>query len=435
MENLHSLVDLPVVGSYAEYEYNRLLFLSKCAREHGKVVRFKDFVYITTDADLCDQLLLRTHKDTVASPPNGTPGIDNTDIDISADKQSWRAHRTRLNEGLHQRVISAHYDQAVEIIYHHLDTWQTGKKFLLPKKLRPLICQLVLEHFFGPQGEEYVQLFDTYIHARLDFLNSPFSFPQWVPTPTSLRHKHSREKARAALKTLIRQRRQAPASQPDLLFHFMHTPDAQGHLYFDDELLMHLLTLIPLGIPNTVAALSWIWYLLASSPQQAARLYQERDAVVGQGVPTPEHLTRLPYLGAVIKEALRLYPPIWQLGRDVARPCTLHEYQCQPGQAFLIDLYHLHRDASAFADPETFLPERWLAETTATVPPRGSYLPFGSGPSKCPGERLATQEIMLIILLIAARFTLRIPDVHRIDIQPDIMIHPKNMHVIVERRV
>ena len=110
----------------------------------------------------------------------------------------------------------------MEIINHHLDTWEIGKKFLLSKKLRLLICQLVLEHFFGPQGKEYVQIFDTYSHARLDFLNSPFSFPKWVPTLTSLRHKHSREKAHAALKMLIQQRRQAPVSQPDLLFHFMH---------------------------------------------------------------------------------------------------------------------------------------------------------------------------------------------------------------------
>jgi cytochrome P450 len=332
-------------------------------------------------------------------------------------------------------VIAAHYDQTVEIINHHLDTWEIGKKFLLSKKLRILICQLVLEHFFGPQGKEYVQTFDAYIHARLDFLNSPFSFPKWVPIPTSLRHNHSRGKAYAALKRLIQQRRQAPVFQPDLLFHFMHTPDAQGHLYSDDELLVHLLTLIPLGIPNTVAALSWIWYLLASSPQQAARLYQERDAIVGQEVPTPEHLARLLYLKAVIKESLRLYPPIWQLGRDVVRPCTLHGYQCQPGQAFLINTYQLHRDANVFADPETFLPERWLAEPTATVPPRGSYLPFGSGPSKCPGERLATLEIMLIILLITARFTLRISDDCPVSIKPDILLHPKNMHIIVERRV
>jgi cytochrome P450 len=278
METLYSLTELPVVGDYEEYEYNRLLFLSKCAREHGKIVRYKDFVYITTDADLCDQLLLRTHKDTVISPPKGIPGVNNTNIDISAERQERRTRRTKLNNGLHQRVISAHYDQTVEIINHHLDTWEMGKKFLLSKKLRILICQLVLEHFFGPQGKEYVHIFDTYIHARLDFLNSPFSFPTWVPTPTSLRHKYNRENARAALKMLIQQRHQAPVSQPDLLFHFMYTPDAQGHLYSDDELLMHLLTLIPLGIPNTVAALSWIWYLLASSPQKAARLYQERDA-------------------------------------------------------------------------------------------------------------------------------------------------------------
>jgi cytochrome P450 len=423
------------VGNYEEYEYNRLAYLSKCTREYGKIVRYKDFVYITTDADLCNQLLLNTHRDTVISPNKGTPGINNTHIDVSADKQLWRTHRTKLNRGLHQQVISAHYEQTVEIINHHLDTWEVGKKFLLPKKLRMLICQLVLEHFFGPQGKEYVQIFDTYIHARLDFLNSPFSFPKWVPTPTSLRHKQSRKKAYTALKKLVQERRQTPSSQPDLLFHLMHTPDAEGHLYSDDELLMQLLTLIPLGIPNIVSALSWVWYLLASSPQQAARLYQERDALIGQGGPTPEHLTCLPYLNAVIKESLRLYPPIWQIGRDVARPCTLHEYQCQPGQAFMINLYQLHRDAGVFADPETFLPDRWLAEPTATVPPSGSYLPFGSGPSKCPGARLTTHVLMLIILLTTARFTLRLADAHAVNIQPDIIIHPKNMYVIAEKRV
>src|SRR5690348_16339419 len=107
MKNSPSLTDLPVVGSYEEYEYNRLLYLNKCAREHGKIVRYRDFVYITTEADLCEQLLLRTHKDTVISSPNGIPGRDNTTIDIATEKQSWRAHRTKLNKGLHQQVIFA----------------------------------------------------------------------------------------------------------------------------------------------------------------------------------------------------------------------------------------------------------------------------------------------------------------------------------------
>src|SRR5262245_10436024 len=85
----------------------------------------------------------------------------------------------------------------------------------------------------------------------------------------------------------------------------------------------NVLSIFLAGYETSAVALAWIWYLLARHPEVAGRVRREIDQVIGARVPTERDLPALVYVDAVMKEALRLYPPIWMTGREASQDITL----------------------------------------------------------------------------------------------------------------
>jgi cytochrome P450 len=108
---------------------------------------------------------------------------------------------------------------------------------------------------------------------------------------------------------------------------------------------------------------------------------------------------------AVIKESLRLYPPVWAMGREVSDPVELGSYQLEVGTQVLIPIWANQRRSDWYHEPDSFRPERWMTGETADLPPY-AFFPFGAGVRSCLGERLAYQEIGLVLRAIVSRFRL-----------------------------
>ncbi|EKM55979.1 uncharacterized protein PHACADRAFT_174150 [Phanerochaete carnosa HHB-10118-sp] len=176
------------------------------------------------------------------------------------------------------------------------------------------------------------------------------------------------------------------------------------------------------GSDPTSAALSTIVYCLLTHPQAYARLQTEVD----QFYPPEEdsldqkHHTSMPYLEAVINEAMRLYPvvpsgtqraPERGSGGFVAGPHFIPEWT-----SIRAPTWSLHRDARNFAQPDAFLPERWLApedrDATGLASPGGAhdmraFVPFSYGPRNCVGKNLAMVEMKVVLTHMLQRLRLR----------------------------
>jgi cytochrome P450 len=111
----------------------------------------------------------------------------------------------------------------------------------------------------------------------------------------------------------------------------------------------------------------------------------------------------LRFTAATVKEALRLYPPVWSMGREVLADTVLDGERLAPGTDVWICLYRLQRDARWYDDPERFQPERWLEKP---APPPFTYLPFGVGARVCIGQRFALTEAVLGLATVLARWRL-----------------------------
>jgi cytochrome P450 len=159
--------------------------------------------------------------------------------------------------------------------------------------------------------------------------------------------------------------------------------------------------------PGGLAA---VWYLLGRSPQVAQRLHEELDRVLGAEPYSPAADPELPYLDAVIAEALRLYPPARYVDRCPVSDTAIAGTPVRRGTNILISPLVTHHERSLYDRPAEFLPERWLSRKTQASPHRGTYLPFGAGSHACIGEPLARLIMATTLATVARRWRFRIDD-------------------------
>jgi cytochrome P450 len=215
---------------------------------------------------------------------------------------------------------------------------------------------------------------------------------------------------RRAVLAMLRERREEESrtgsSSDDLMHRLMKARDPDsGQSMNDEQLVDNLLTFYLAGHETTARALSWTLYLIARSPQWAVILEEEIARVTGGEPVRSEHVERLVQVQQVLKESMRLYPPVPLLSRQCVVPARLGDVDVQPGATVVLPIYAIHRHSKRWEDPDMFDPTRFAPENEAKIP-RYQYLPFGAGPRICIGMAFAMLEAtaMLATLLQKARF-------------------------------
>jgi cytochrome P450 len=196
------------------------------------------------------------------------------------------------------------------------------------------------------------------------------------------------------LRAEIRERRRDPLveARDDLLSLLCHAEQGDGTPMTETELRDEMLTLLIAGQETTSAAMAWTFERLAHAPRVADRLARELRGGAEGGE----------YLDAVVRESLRLRPPVPVLARKAKVPLQLGEYVVPPGWVVMPSPYLLHREESLYPRPDEFLPERFLV----SPPPRGAWLPFGGGVRHCMGTHLAELEIRIVLREFLSRVKL-----------------------------
>jgi cytochrome P450 len=187
------------------------------------------------------------------------------------------------------------------------------------------------------------------------------------------------------------------------------------------QILNEFLTFLTAGSETTPSAMAWCCYLLASHPEIQEELRAEVAGFDVEANKTVQAIQGLPLLQAVIKEALRLYPPVWALGRRTLQTTSLGGHELPPGTQVFYSVYAIQRDESVYEDANEFKPHRWI--DNAKKYPRTAFLPFGAGVRNCIGEHFAWIETSLAILNILQRYEL--------SLQPGQQVPPAAMGALV----
>jgi len=192
----------------------------------------------------------------------------------------------------------------------------------------------------------------------------------------------------------------------------------------DAEVRDEVMTLFLAGHETTANALSWTFYLLSRNDAVSARLRAEIDAALGGRTPTMQDLPRMPYALQVFKEAMRLYPPGYIVGRESLREVELGPYTLPAKTTVFINIYGMHHRAKYFPDPEKFDPDRFTPEGEKQIA-RSSYIPFGGGPRICIGNQFALIEGHIVLAALAQRVIFEATSSAEVEPEPLITLRPR----------
>ncbi|MET0284529.1 MAG: cytochrome P450, partial [Polyangiales bacterium] len=158
------------------------------------------------------------------------------------------------------------------------------------------------------------------------------------------------------------------------------------------------------------------------------------DRVLGGRPARADDLANMPFLDAVIREALRLYPPAYAFGREVVEPFKLGGVLLPKGAQVITSPWAMHRNPRYWRAPESFMPARWLDGETKKLP-RYAYMPFGGGHRICIGSHFALLEAGLLLATLMQQATLDVRPGFRMQLSPVVTLRPANgLPVTVHRR-
>ncbi|HEX4332755.1 MAG TPA: cytochrome P450 [Usitatibacter sp.] len=243
-----------------------------------------------------------------------------------------------------------------------------------------------------------------------DILYVSMGFPGWLPRPGMFRSARAVHALRSRVLGVVKDREaagQAARATDDLLGRLIAARDPESGRSMDDgQLVDNLLTFYLAGHETTAKGLTWMLYLMSRSPQWSARLEDEVDGVAGTGAIGAEHVERLVLTQQVVKEAMRLYPPVPIMTRQVVAEASLGGHALSPGTSVMMSIYAIQRHAKRWARPHEFDPSRFSPENEAKIP-RYQYMPFGAGPRICIGMPFAMLEATAILATLVQRARFR----------------------------
>jgi cytochrome P450 len=235
-------------------------------------------------------------------------------------------------------------------------------------------------------------------------IESPVSLPEKVPTPANRRFVESRTVLERIMERIISSRHRVDEQPDDLLGRLMTVRDEEtGEGMTDGQVRNELMTFMFGGHETVAAGMAWTWYLLSKHPEVRRKIQAEVDEVLGDRTPTRDDIWNLKYLGRVINESLRLYPPVSLISRTPIQDDVVGGYQIPKGSMCLISAFVSHRHPDFWDNPEGFDPDRWLPERSEGRS-KNAWFPFSGGPRQCIGGYFGLIEMHIVISMVLQRY-------------------------------
>ncbi|GAB6046952.1 cytochrome P450 [Methyloparacoccus murrellii] len=414
---------LPLLGHILAFGKNPHLFMMSLREQLGDVAEFKmfhqDMVLLT--GDKASEAFYRApdeQLDQGAAYKIMTP-IFGQGVVFDAPIRKKNQQLQMLMPALRDKPMRTYADLIVEEVENLIAGWGEAGEIDLLAFTKELTIYTSSHCLLGPEFRFELNKVFAEIYHDLEQGIQPIAyvFPN-LPLPVFRR----RDKARARLQVLVTEimarRAKARSDSPNVFQTLIDATYEDGSKLTPHEITGMLIATIFAGHHTSSGTTAWVLIELLRHPSWMQAVVAELDALFGEdGKVTFESLRQVPKLESVLKEVLRLHPPLIILMRKVLQDFTVGDYLIKAGKFVCAAPAVTHRIDALFPNPEQFDPDRYSPERAED---RNLYAwqAFGGGRHKCSGNAFALFQIKAIFCILLRRYEFELvdaPDSYRDD--------------------
>jgi len=394
----------PLLGNTLGWARDPLGFHERLA-DYGRVARYEALGqerYMLTDpADIG-----RVLGDTDRFPKHGASTDQLRELVgdglLTSDGELWDRQREAVQPAFYMDHIERYADVMIERAHATASRLSPGEPVDIHAALTRTTLEILLDCMFGTAIDFRERgLYDIVdaIQTPLQPDNQPVTLfaPDWLPVPMLRRAERARSELRETVTAILEHRRESDDGHTDLLSMLLDSETRMSDEQIRDEMLTFLIA----GHETTALTLTYTLDLLSRNPDAERRVNEELSARV-DGRPTIADVVAFEYTEAVVKEAMRLYPPAFEIRREPTENVQFGSATVPAGSLLLLPVWVLHRDGRFWDAPEQFRPGRWLDGTDDR--PDFAYFPFGGGQRRCIGQQFAMTEAQLVLATLLDRW-------------------------------
>ncbi|MEA5573833.1 cytochrome P450 [Calothrix sp. UHCC 0171] len=393
---------LPLIGESLDFLRDPN-FTKKRQEKYGSV--FKTHIFgqptiIASGADANKYIFTNENKYFTNNWPKSTKellGAASLSVQVGAEHQK---RRKILSQAFQPRALSSYISTIEANTYKYFEHWENLGNFAWYPEIKNYTLDIACKLLVGTESASQTQLGDLYT----TWVNGLFSLGIKLPWTTFGKAWESRQLLLQKIEKIIQERISSNNSQADALGLLIQAEDEEGNRLSIEELKDQILTLIFAGHETLTSAIACFCLLVVQHPQVLASIRQEQEEL-GLNMPiTLENLKQMTYLEQVLKETLRLIPPVGGGFRKVTETCEFNGYQIPQGWSLLYQIGYTHKDINIYPQPEQFDPERFNFANAEEKSKAFSFVPFGGGLRECIGKEFAKLEIKIFAALLARNY-------------------------------
>ncbi len=296
----------------------------------------------------------------------------------------------------HGQRMEGDGEMMATVVREEVRRWPVGEPFELWPRMQAITQEVIMRTVFGPDEPDRLQPIRTVLTRLTEALNDPRRLslgaafgPKWIARDRGFRAAMAPVEE-AVLAEVDRRRRAGERARKDIVSLLIDARYEDGSPLSEKDLRDELLTLLTDG--PTSSSLAWAFERLLRHPEKLARLQAEIDAGESDE-----------YMDAVIKETLRLCPPVPVVVRRLLAPMQLGGYLLPAGTVVAPCVYLIHRNEEIYPHPRSFLPERFLGQAPGTY----TWIPFGGSTRRCLAASYAELEMKRVLRTVLGEVDLR----------------------------
>ena len=377
------------------WTWRSLPFMERCQRRYGDVFTLRvrhggTWVLVCDPEDVkrvftaAPERLGVGEANTLLGPVLGPRSV------MLLEEPQHMTRRKLMLPQFHGQKMESYGGTMAEIARRAVAQWPLDRPFELWPRMQAITLEAVMRVVFGPMPTDSTRRLQELLRELTDRMNTPRRLtllallgPRSMVGDSEFRK--TMDLTEAAALEEVRKRRAAGvgSAREDIVSMLAHAHYEDGSPMTARDLRDELITLLLDGPTST--SLAWVFERLLRHPDKLRRLREEIDRGEDDA-----------YLDAVVKETLRLCPPVPIVVRRLLEPLELGGYTVPAGTMVAPCIHLVHRREDIYPHPRRFMPERWLGHPAGTY----TWIPFGGGVRRCLAASFALLEMKRVVAAV-----------------------------------